>query len=128
MTDLEKNRITELKEVLDNLDEETLLNLHNEIEDDGDDEIFEMDMFNEMAEGYSPIDLAQRIFFGDFNPNHNYFRYNGYANFESTDFPSDWIYTSDLAHTIFNDYNSYGIDEIEELFDKWEEEDNEDEE
>lgn len=128
MTDLEKNRITELKEVLDNLDEETLFNLHNEIEDGGDDEIFEMDMFNEMAEGYSPIDLAQRIFFGDFNPNHNYFRYNGYANFESTDFPSDWIYTSDLAHTIFNDYDSYGIDEIEELFDKWEEEDNEDEE
>lgn len=39
--------------------------------------------FDEMMEGYTPTELAQRIFFGDFNPNDNYFYFNGYANLES---------------------------------------------
>ena len=45
--------------------------------------LYNMDDFDEMMEGYTPTELAQRIFFGDFNINDDYFFFNGYANLES---------------------------------------------
>ena len=45
--------------------------------------LYNMDDFDEMMEGYTPIELAQRIFFGDFNPNDDFFYFNSYANLES---------------------------------------------
>ena len=45
--------------------------------------LYNMDDFDEMMEGYTPTELAQRIFFGDFNPNDDYFYFNSYANLES---------------------------------------------
>ena len=45
--------------------------------------LYNMDDFDEMMEGYTPTELAQRIFFGDFNINDDYFYFNGYANLES---------------------------------------------
>ena len=46
--------------------------------------LYNMDDFDEIiGGGYSPTELAQRIFFGDFNINHDYFFFNGYANLES---------------------------------------------
>ena len=46
--------------------------------------LYDMDDFDlVIGEGYTPTELAQRIFFGDFNINHDYFFFNGYANLES---------------------------------------------
>ena len=45
--------------------------------------LYNMEDFDEMMEGYTPTELAQRIFFGDFNINDDYFFFNGYANLES---------------------------------------------
>ena len=117
-----EERIEELVEVLDNLSTDDLVNIHNE-HYSADDEIFSMDMFDEMCNGMTPTDIAQRIFFGDFNPNHNYFKFDGYANFESTGFPKDWIYIRELAEYMIDNENDYYCDEVIELFDKWYEED-----
>ena len=46
--------------------------------------LYNMDDFDEIiGEGYTPTELAERIFFGDFNINDDYFYFNGYANLES---------------------------------------------
>ena len=45
--------------------------------------LYDMDDFNEIMEGYTPTELAERIFFGDFNINDDYFYFNGYGNLES---------------------------------------------
>ena len=46
--------------------------------------LYNMDDFDEIiGEGYTPTELAERIFFGDFNINHDYFGFNSYANLES---------------------------------------------
>ena len=45
--------------------------------------LYNMDDFDEMMEGYTPTELAERIFFGDFDINHDYFYFNGYANLVS---------------------------------------------
>ena len=45
--------------------------------------LYNMCDFDVMMEGYTPTELAQRIFFGDFNPNDDFFYFNSYANLES---------------------------------------------
>ena len=45
--------------------------------------LYNMDDFDMVMEGYTPTEVVQRTFFGDFNPNGDYFYFNGYANLES---------------------------------------------
>ena len=45
--------------------------------------LYDMDDFDMVMEGYTPTEVVQRTFFGDFNPNGDYFFFNGYANLES---------------------------------------------
>ena len=45
--------------------------------------LYNMDDFDLVMEGYTPTEVVQRTFFGDFNPNGDYFFFNGYANLES---------------------------------------------
>ena len=44
---------------------------------------YDMDDFDEFMDGYTPMEIAQMIFFGDFNPNDEYFGSNAYGNLES---------------------------------------------
>ena len=48
---------------------------------------YEMDQFNELMSGHDPEFIAHRIFFGNFNPTHDYFRFDGYGNIETI---SNW--------------------------------------
>ena len=45
---------------------------------------YDMDSFNEFLDGYTPLEIAQMIFYGgEFNPNDEYFHFNAYGNLES---------------------------------------------
>ena len=46
-------------------------------------DFIDMDCFDEYMAGQSPSWIAERIYYGDFNPNHAYFIFNGYGNLES---------------------------------------------
>ena len=46
-------------------------------------EYFDMEELDLVLEWYTPSEVANRIFYGDFNPNDEYFRFNTYANLES---------------------------------------------
>lgn len=69
----------------------------------GDDRYYEMDMLSEFYHGTDPIELLNRAYFGydadtwhtdssgnkiygAFNPNREYFTYNGYGNLVSTNY------------------------------------------
>ena len=124
-------KVEAIKNIIEGMDETDAVALHNEYcyeTNDYDDEIIEMERFDEICEGMTPSDIANRIFYGDFNPNHNYFRYDGYANFESTDFPTDWIYPGDIAREVVDREKSFGNDEIQEEIDSWNEENDEEDE
>ena len=54
----------------------------------------DLDMY---LDGLTPTDIANKIFFGDFNPNHKYFRFNGYENLESFD---EWELNKELFDNI----------------------------
>lgn len=78
----------------------------------GDNRYYEMDMLSEFYNGTDPIDLLNRAYFGydldvwhtdtsgnkiygAFNPNRNYFSYNGYGNLVSSDYKDYSVFLDD---------------------------------
>ena len=124
-------KVEAIKNIIEDMDDSDAVALHNEYcyeTNDYDDEIIEMERFDEICEGMTPIEIANHIFYGDFNPNHEYFHYDGYGNFESTNYPTDWIYPGDIAREVVDREKSFGNDEIQEEIDSWSEDDEEDSE
>lgn len=123
-------KVEAIKNIIEGMDESDAVALHNEYcyeTNNYDDEIIEMERFDEICEGMIPSDIANHIFYGDFNPNHDYFHFNGYGNFESTDYPTDWIYPGDIAREVVDRECAFENDEIQEEIDSWgEDEDEED--
>lgn len=123
-------KVEAIKNIIEGMDESDAVALHNEYcyeTNNYDDEIIEMERFDEICEGMTPSDIARSIFYGDFNPNHEYFHFNGYGNFESTGYPTDWIYPGDIAREVVDRECSFENDEIQEEIDSWgEDEDEED--
>ena len=124
-------KVEAIKNIIKDMDDSDAVALHNEYcyeTNDYDDEIIEMERFDEICEGMTPSDIANHIFYGDFNPNHEYFHYNGYGNFESTNYPTDWIYPGDIAREVVDREKSFENDEIQEEIDSWNEENDEEDE
>ena len=61
---------------------------------------YDMDEFNEFMSNYTPMEIAQMIYFGEFNPNDDYFRFNGYGNLESADWQDVVAEAEDLEGDI----------------------------
>ena len=108
----------------------------------GDDRYYSMDELNDFYHDTDPLELLQRAYYGqdedtyttdsngnrtygEFNPNRDYFKYNGYGNLVSTDYPD---YSNMLDKYIIDDMleNRQWIDtidenlELSELFDELE--------
>ena len=124
-------KVEAIKNIIEDMDDSDAVALHNEYcyeTNDYDDEIIEMERFDEICEGMTPSDIANHIFYGDFNPNHEYFHYDGYGNFESTNYPTDWIYPGDIAREVVDRECAFENDEIQEEIDSWSEDEEEDSE
>lgn len=65
-------------------------------------ECYNMEEFDEVLSGHTPMEIAQLIFFGDFNPNHDYFRFNVYGNLESANWPVVVAEAEDLESDIID--------------------------
>lgn len=46
---------------------------------------FDMDEFDELLDGYTPLEIASMMWFGDFNPNKDYWRFDAYGHLVSLD-------------------------------------------
>ena len=73
---------------------------------------YDMDEFDEFMSNYSPMEIAQMIYFGgDFNPNDDYFRFTAYGNLESADWHDVKVDAEDLKDDIIDHLvNSYSGD------------------
>jgi hypothetical protein len=109
----------------------------------GDNRYYEMELLNEFYNGSEPLELLQRAYFGrdedyhtdaqgnkiygEFNPNKDYFTYNGYGNLVSSNY-KDYSYLLDdyFIENLIENYESlYLDDEILEIIEGAEEDDNE---
>lgn len=117
-------------EAIENLSSDEAVSLWNEYcsEDNRmDDYIYSMNEFDEIMGDMKPWDVARTCFYGDFCPAHDYFWFNGYANLESSDFPSmddkSPFYAKEIAEWIVNNDDSLGNDEIQDILNEYETED-----
>lgn len=123
-------------EAIENLSSDEAVSLWNEYcSEDGrmDDYIYSMNEFDETMGNMTPLDVARTCYYGEFCPADDYFWFNGYANLESSDFPSmddkSPFYAKELATWIIKNENALYCDEIQEILDEDnEEEKDEDEE
>ena len=85
------------------------------------DRAYEMDYFEDVTEGISKYELVRSVVYGDFNPNHDFFRFDVYGNLESTDFPADWIEADEIARYCVANNESFENDEIASILEDAEE-------
>lgn len=73
-----------------------------------DDAIYyDMDEFDGLMSDYNPMQIAQMIWFGEFNPNDDFFRFNAYANLESADWRDVEVEAEDLKDDIIDHLVNY---------------------
>ena len=101
-----------------------------------DDKIYPMDELNELFQGTEPDEIIRRAFYGydepinkdeerlPFNPNREYFYFNGYGNLVSIDEKdySSYIEESFIQDIIDNSYNLSLSSGAEEIIDNYEDE------
>ena len=69
---------------------------------------YDMAEFDEFMEGYTPMEIAQMVLFdGDFNPNHDFFRFNVYGNLESAHWHDVEAEAEDLKDDIIDHLVNY---------------------
>lgn len=64
-------KVEAIKNIIEDMDDSDEVALHNEYcyeTNDYDDEIIEIERFDEICEGMTPSDIARSIVYGDFNP------------------------------------------------------------
>lgn len=113
----------------------------------GDERYYEMELLNEFYNNVEPLELLYRTFYGydvdnyitnsygqkeyqEFNPNREYFRYNGYGNLISSNY-KDYSAWNDkyLIESLFDNIDEiYSIEKNEELSKLFNELENEPEE
>lgn len=113
-----KDRIKEYLENLGGSELATLWDDYCDYSNYTDDYVYDMDMIDEMFSDYSPMDILQRAFYGDFNPSHDYFKFNGYANLESSDYVDELISIDDLADSIIDNDEDFGFSDIRDILDE----------
>ena len=114
-----------------------------------DDRYYEMEMFNEFYSGTEPIEILYRVYYGydadtwttdssgnktygEFNPNREYFTYNGYGNLVSANYKDYSTHLDEYAIESMSENRRY-IDTIESdeelaaLFDELEQDESEEE-
>ena len=117
----------QIKEYLKGLNDSELLSIYNEFANETyNNNIYLMDEFDDICESMDASDIACRCFYGKFNPNDEYFIFNGYANFESSDYLEDFIDFDELADYIVKSEEDFGDNDIREILDA--DDTNEDEE
>ena len=113
-------RYDKIYEALDSLAgqycyQQDLIDIHNEMCDQ-DDHIYMMSDLADVLAGTDPVDIVNMVAFGDFNPNHEWFAFNGYGNLESSEFPcAELMSISDMAREMDDNNDAYGIAEIEDI-------------
>ena len=124
-------RYDAIKNVLEGMNTADIIAVHNKYCDGSNnmnDYIYGMDEFDEIMGNMLPLDIVRAAYYGhEFNPTHDYFWFNGYANLESFDFASDensGVYVSDIAEYIDRNNDALNNDDIQAILDEYEEGEN----
>lgn len=126
MTKLEK-----IIKCIQNMTANEMVSLHNEYcyeTNCFDDEIFDTDRLDEICNGQSVEWIIHRVYFGEYHPQADYIKFNGYGNFQSI-FKyelSEYIDETAIAEYIIENDECFYNDDIKAILEEEEEEENND--
>ena len=111
-----------IKTIIEDMTTDEVVTLHNEYcyaSNQYDDVIYDMNCFDDEMIGLSPMDIARKIYYGEFCPNADRFKFDGCANLKSIwgcDVYNE-IYIDEIIHHIINEWDALHNAEILELLD-----------
>ena len=120
--------LEKIMERFDEMYDDDLVCIHNEYCQAAcmyDDELYSMELFDELFMDKTPSDIAYMIQETDFRINDDYFWFNGYGHIESGDVWDAPIDTDDIATYIMDNLDGlydYGMENIIEEYENDEEE------
>ena len=88
-------------------------------------EVYYMEDLDYYLEGHTPSEILNKMFYGDFNPNDSYFRFNAYGNLESF---NEWdleerykMYIDEIIEALLKNIENVEIydDELKEMLIKY---------
>jgi len=128
----QEQAIRRISDIIKNGNNDDLMYINNgyQSEVNGDNYIYRMNDFDEIMGGeIAPSELACRIFYGDFNPNHDFFWYDGYGNLQSSDYVSDCPYVGedDIAEWCVEHDEDFEDWRIRDVLDEYNENEEEEE-
>lgn len=89
-----------------------------------DDDIWEtMDRLDDVIIDQPASWLLDRMFYGDFNPRHAYWRFNGYGNLESFDGSFESLFDKHIDETVMVEYIRDNMDKYREYLEEYFEDD-----
>ena len=89
-----ENVKNELVNELDSQQLSQLMTVVNDFNDYFEDQMWiSMDCFDDYLSELTPLEIASRVAFGNFDPSHDYFRFDIYGNLEST---TEWDAERDI--------------------------------
>ena len=122
---MNENTLNKIIEALDEMTKDELIQVHAQYCDainNYDDYIYSMWEFNDIMYGQTADWIANRIFYGDFNPNYDYFKFDGYGNLQSIcNYElKDYIDIDEIAQYIIDTNNALDNDDIQNILDEQE--------
>lgn len=89
-----------------------------------DDDLWEtMDRLDDVIVNQPASWLLDRMFYGDFNPRHAYWRFNGYGNLESFDASFESLFDKHIDETVIVEYIRDNMDKYREYLEEYFEDD-----
>lgn len=88
--------------------------------------VCDMDCLGEILYGMSPDVAISKAYYGDFNPNHEYFTFDGYGNLTSFNYWDECnspILVGEIAQYCVENDQDFRLPEIREILDEDEDED-----
>lgn len=114
-----ESKFEKIIECLNDTSENDLFDIYNQYADKNHYEnYYDMDEFDEIMGDADPIDIANKIYYGDFRPCDNYFMFDGCVNLLSFNYPSEEMNFEEIADYIIRNDEDFGYDEIREILDE----------
>lgn len=114
--------IEEIKEFLTDLNDAEMLAIYREYADRNYYEsVYDMEEFDEIMSNATPTEIARKIYYGEFNPNDNYFIFDGNCNLESADYLDELIDYNDIAQYIYDNDEDFDNNDLRDFLDNEEE-------
>lgn len=80
-----------------------------------DDCVYSMDEIDEVLSGMNASEILRASYYGNFNPNDDYFKYNALGNLVSTNTIGEWVDIEELAMYIDENETDFGNSEIRDI-------------